>query len=169
MLPSGRHQRVTVDSAVQRREWPEFSQPGLEEPDSSGKGSALHVVIRRRELNESLKKLTNIRFRLEPQLFPGLMRLPELQPVEAIDSGEQPVFEIRSGHWLDEEPGTLSSAPRWLCLLQLFDDCGGEHRGRGISAEIARQGFLVLEDLEQSSENSVRGLMLTEVVKHQQR
>ena len=168
MLTSRRHQRVTVDSTVERRERLEFFQPRLEEPDGSGKRSPLHVVIRRRDLDESLEKLMNVRFRLEPQLFPRLMRFPELQAVESIDSTEQPVLEIRSGHGLERRTRNPELSTCSLRLLQLFDDCGGEHRGAGGSAEIARQRLAALQDGKQGSENFVCHLMLTEVVKHQQ-
>ena len=59
------------------------SESGVEEANrASRRGSAFDVVIRGGELNQPLEKLLTIAFGREPELFPRLMRVPEVVGVE---------------------------------------------------------------------------------------
>lgn len=65
----------------------ELLERGVEKPHTAAKRSALDMVIRGGELDESLKEAAKVPFRLEPESLPGLVRVPELMAVEEGDAG----------------------------------------------------------------------------------
>src|SRR5438874_13538065 len=67
----------------------ETSERRVEEPHRAAQRSALGVVIRRGELNESLIELDEIAFRFEPERFPRFVRFPEFGGVEVGDTFDQ--------------------------------------------------------------------------------
>ena len=54
-------------------------------------------MVRRRDLDKTLKKLRELRFRDEPELFPRFVRFPELRSIEVFDSFQIQRLEIRPG------------------------------------------------------------------------
>src|SRR5712692_8205024 len=72
-------------------------QRRVEEAHRAAERAALHVVIGRRELDEALEKLLDVRLRDQPDRLPRLVRFPELAPVEVADAGEEVRFVIGFG------------------------------------------------------------------------
>jgi len=76
-----------IEAAKVRRKTFQFLPRSVEQAHRPRKGAALHVVIRRRELDESLVEEDEVVvIRFEPQLLPRFMGMPELAFVEEPDS-----------------------------------------------------------------------------------
>ena len=86
MPPGSLFRGVTIDAAKRGGIGFQALQSRIKQPRGAAVGSALDVVIRRGNLDQTLKKLFDIRFRNEPDRFPRLVRFPEFAPVEVIDS-----------------------------------------------------------------------------------
>ena len=86
-MPSGRALGGrAINAAKCRRIRREALQSRLKESSCAAIGATLHVMVCSSNLNETLKKLLDVRFRDEPDRFPRLVRFPEFAPVEVIDS-----------------------------------------------------------------------------------
>ena len=82
-MPSRGVDRIfAIDIFESVRQGSELLQRGVEEADRAANRAALHVVIRRGELDQSLKKRLLVAGRLQPDLFPRFVRVPELVRVE---------------------------------------------------------------------------------------
>jgi len=82
-----------IEPTKVRRKTFQFLRRSVEQAHRSRKRAAFHVVIRRRQLDESLVEENEVVVvRFEPQLFPRLVRVPELAFVEEADS----IFETQS-------------------------------------------------------------------------
>ena len=75
-----------IQAVKVRRKRRETAQRRIEEPHRPAQRSALRVVIRGGELNQSLIELDEIAFGFEPELLPRLVRFPELGGVEVRDA-----------------------------------------------------------------------------------
>lgn len=91
----GLFDRGPIDAAPTLGEVVQLLQRGVEQAESAGVRAALHMVIRGRELDESLEKTVDVRLRFEPDRLPRLMRIPELGGVEMIEAGAKVGDEVR--------------------------------------------------------------------------
>ncbi len=96
------HNIAAINSANVIGEFCEPRKSGIEQPHSAAKCAALQMVIRGCDLNESLQKLIEVGFCREPELFPRLMRFPELERIEMVDAGAEVPLEVRldASRWL---------------------------------------------------------------------
>src|ERR1700674_4344921 len=98
-MPAGRLFRGgAIDAAKRGGVGLEALQSRLEQAPGAAVGPALDVVIRRGNLDQTLKKLLDVRFRNEPDRLPRLMRLPETPRVEVFDAFADVMPEIGFGH-----------------------------------------------------------------------
>ena len=88
---------IEVEKVVRKRG--ETSERRVEEPHRAAQRSALGVVIRGGELNESLIELDEIAFRFEPERLPRFVRFPEFGGVEVGDAFDQFIPSIARDHW----------------------------------------------------------------------
>ena len=83
------HRFVAIEIAVRVRECAETPQGRVDEAHAAAQRAALEVVIRRGELNQTLKILFEVRFSGEPELLPRLVRVPEFGGIEVLDAAEE--------------------------------------------------------------------------------
>jgi len=69
-------------------------QSSVEKAKAAWICASFDVVIRGRELDETLQKKMNIRLRLQPDRLPRFVRIPELGGVEVIESGAEVGSEV---------------------------------------------------------------------------
>ena len=86
MIESDPHCFCAIDAEVPVIEPFQFSQGGVKQPHAAAKRPALNVVLRRRELDQTLKKDLLLAGRLQPDFFPRFVRVPELTLVEKRDA-----------------------------------------------------------------------------------
>ena len=84
MCARRRHDALPVDPAELLRKTIEAAHGRVEQSHRSAKRAALQVVIRRRELDQTLKKLVDVRFRNQPERLPRFVCVPELLRVETL-------------------------------------------------------------------------------------
>ena len=95
MISRGRLRARAINTAVIMWKAREPFQRGIEEPDATAQSAATHVMVCRRQLDQTLQVLLDIGFRGEPDLFPRLVCFPELEGVEMFDSASEKRCEIR--------------------------------------------------------------------------
>lgn len=75
-----------INARIPRRIGIELRKRRVEKADRATIRAALDVVIRGRKLNQSLEKRLLVAGRREPELFPRLVRVPEVVRVEELDA-----------------------------------------------------------------------------------
>ena len=73
----------------------ETGKTGVEQAHRTAERAALHVMVRGRDLNQSLQELRDVGLRDEPELFPRLVRFPEFERVEVFDAAIERRSELR--------------------------------------------------------------------------
>src|SRR3954451_15949490 len=94
MASGGLFDRGSIDPAKAFGKVAQLLQRRVEQPQSAGIRAAFDVVIRGRELNQTLQKTMHVRLRFEPDRLPRHMRIPELGGVEVIEAGAKVRNEV---------------------------------------------------------------------------
>ena len=82
MLLCSAHCRAAIELEVVLGERLQAAQGGVEKPYRAAQRAALAVVIRGRELDQTLIEVDELAFGREPQRLPRFMRFPKLRGVE---------------------------------------------------------------------------------------
>ena len=77
-------QLTTVDSAERLLELRQFREACLEQPHGSARPSALNEKVRSGNLDQTLDEPRLVTRGVEPHLLPGVVRFPELEPIESL-------------------------------------------------------------------------------------
>ena len=86
MLLCSINRATPIEAEIVRGKGREPLQRRIEKPHRAAQRAALRVVIRGRELNETLIELDVVAVGFEPQRLPRFMRVPELGGVEVINA-----------------------------------------------------------------------------------